>query len=55
MEFPGEVRKPRGQHVGCALHVHAEVAKKDDMLGVERDFEIGTNFSMNCGKFPVSG
>lgn len=30
VEFPGEVRKPRGQDVGCALHLDVEVAKNDD-------------------------
>lgn len=55
MEFPGEGRKLRGQAVGCALHLDAEVAKNDDTLGVERDFEIGTNFLMNGGKFQASG
>lgn len=54
MEFPGEVRKLRDQDVECALHLD-EVAKNDDTLGVERDFEIGTNFSTNAGKFQVSG
>lgn len=52
MEFPGqETERP-----GCLMcsPPDVEVAKSDgDMLGVERDFEIGTNFSVNDGKFQI--
>lgn len=53
VEFPREIRK---QDVGCAVHLDVEVAKSDDRSWECREiFWIDTNFSMNDGKFQVSG
>lgn len=41
VEFPGKVRKLRGQGVECALHLDGEVAKNDDRSWKGREnFEV---------------
>lgn len=44
MEFPGEVRELRGQDVEVPATQMLALPRMMAELGVERNFEVGTNF-----------